>query len=180
MIGVRRRGRQKKSAFRSFGKQSLFLNPNGRAAERADYVQQVFQNAAKLSEADARILETIAERFSWTEVPTEAADIYTLAALTARTGDEFAMFARGNVKIIMHGASANGMPWTLPEDLARRVFDEQLRWTGHSHPTTMNLRASDDDRKTLAVFKWQKKSTIVDLTGKTIPFTTNKFDDLYK
>ena len=65
-------------------------------------------------------------------------------------------------------------------DIARRVFDEQLRWTGHSHPTTMNLRASDDDRKTLAVFKWQKKSTIVDLTGKTIPFSTNMFDDVYK
>ena len=171
----------KEVRFQEFWKAISISQPKrAHAAERADYVQQVFQNAAKLSEADAKILETIAERFSWTEVPTEAADIYTLAALTARTGDEFAMFARGNVKIIMHGASANGIPWTLPEDLARRVFDEQLRWTGHSHPTTMNLRASDDDRKTLAVFKWQKKSTIVDLTGKTIPFTTNKFDDVYK
>lgn len=171
----------KEVRFQEFWKAISISQPKrAHAAERADYVQQVFRNAAKLSEADARILETIAERFSWTEVPTEAADIYTLAALTARTGDEFAMFARGNVKIIMHGAGANGMPWTLPKDLARRVFDEQLRWTGHSHPTTMDLRASKDDRKTLAVFKWQKKSTIVDLTGKTIPFTTNMFDDIYK
>lgn len=171
----------KEVRFQEFWKAISISQPKrAHAAERADYVQQVFRNAAKLSEADARILETIAERFSWTEVPTEAADIYTLAALTARTGDEFAMFARGNVKIIMHGASANGMPWTLPNDLARRVFDEQLRWTGHSHPTTMDLKASDDDRKTLAVFKWQKKSTIVDLTGKTISFTPNRFDDYYK
>lgn len=125
-------------------------------------------------------METIAERFSWTEVPTETADIYTLAALTARTGDEFAMFARGNVKIIMHGVGTNGIPWTLPKDLARRVFDEQLRWTGHSHPTTMDLRAPQEDRDTLRVFTWQKKSTIVDLTGNTISFTSNMFDDIYK
>ena len=144
--------------------------------EREAYVQSIGRNLGRLSETDSAILSQIEARFSWAQVPVESADIYTLAALTAETGDEFAMFARNNVKIVLHGASADGRAWSIPEDLARRIFDEQLRWTGHSHPTTENLQPSVDDRKTLRLFTWQEKSDIVDLHGKTISFKWNQFE----
>ncbi len=123
----------KEVRFQEFWKSISISQPKrAHSAERVDYVQQVYQHISKLSETDTKILKAIEKRFSWTEVATEDADIYTLTALTAETGDEFAMFARGNVKVVLHGASANGMPWKLPEDLARRVLDEQLLWEGHS------------------------------------------------
>ena len=114
----------------------------------------------------------------WIQVKPEDASIYSLAALTAKTGDEFAMFAKNDVKIIIRGAS--NKPWIVPDDLLRRIFDEKLRWTGHSHPTTVNLEASVEDRETLHKLTWQKKSAVIDLNGDVKEFTPNVAADTWR
>lgn len=169
---------KREERYREFASGFLISSPNRTSASQyRDYIKSVHSGAASLSESDQKILDALPKRYMWVQVRPEEASIYSLAALTAKTGDEFAMFAKGDTKIVIRGNTGG---WTIPKDLSRKVFDEQLRWAGHSHPTTVNLAASDDDRKTLSLFTWQKKSTVIDLNGNTVDFTPNLVKDTWE
>lgn len=169
---------KREEEFASFAANIRISLPKRNSAEQyKQYVQKVASGKVDLGPQDKAILEALPKRYMWTQVKAKDASIYSLAALTAKTGDEFAMFAKGDVKIIVRG---NKGGWTISKDLLRKIYDEQLRWTGHSHPTTVNLEASADDRRTLEQFKWQKKSTVVDLNGNTVEFTKNILQDMLR
>ena len=87
-----------------------------------------------------------------------------LSALTAQTGDEFAMFTRRGERLIVRG-NAKRIPLGLNE--LKELSVEGYRWSGHTHPgtTEAQLMASDGDRKTLGVFE-QSRSVVYNAVGK--------------
>ena len=99
-------------------------------------------------------------------------DVKDLAALTAATGHEFAIFTGASSKILVHGATK----WHIPHDAWQIIKENQYEWTAHSHPTFTVLRASPEDRETLKMFTWQEKSIIINLMGETLEFTASTQD----
>ena len=87
-----------------------------------------------------------------------------LAALTASTGDEFAMFTRKGERLIVRG---NGYMTNIDIEAAQKMAAKGYRWSGHTHPgMDVNVRtASPGDYTILQAFR-QKYSVIYDAVGK--------------
>ena len=58
-----------------------------------------------------------------------------LAALTAHTGDEFAMFTKGNERLVIRGDAVHV---NINYDTAKQMASEGWRWSGHTHPGYTN------------------------------------------
>ena len=87
-----------------------------------------------------------------------------LAALTANTGHEFAMFTRSAERLVIRG-NAKRVP--LNESNLIKLRDDGYRWSGHTHPGSqlVDLESSDGDKETLRIFN-QANSVIYNATGK--------------
>lgn len=74
-----------------------------------------------------------------------------LSALTASTGNEFAMFTKGGERLIVRG-NAYRTPIGIKE--AKELREEGYRWSGHTHPGIDHncLQASSGDIGVLNVF----------------------------
>jgi hypothetical protein len=92
-----------------------------------------------------------------------------IAALTAETGNEFAMFTTGGRRLIYRG-DANSVPIT-PE-MAEQLADSGWRWSSHTHPGSdaTVLRSSPGDRAVLDAMGRQR-STILNSSGQRRMFT---------
>ena len=86
-----------------------------------------------------------------------------LSALTAKTGDEFAIFTRGSQRLIIRG---NSTGVNIGEARAKDLFLAGYKWSGHTHPGTgFNVKmASDGDLYILNIFD-QSQSAIYDSNG---------------
>ncbi len=97
--------------------------------------------------------------------------LYDIAALTAATGDEFALFTRQEHRLLFRGGPT-GVPLSLEklDELKKRGF----RFSLHSHPGTngLSLQASGSpgDRSVLAHFN-QTGSLIINSVGTASWFT---------
>lgn len=91
-----------------------------------------------------------------------------LAALTAKTGDEYAMFTRKGERLVIRG---NESMTNVTLSMARELAASGYRWSGHTHPgSSINvLLASDGDLAVLKQFG-QKYSCIWDMFGNCQPF----------
>jgi len=89
-----------------------------------------------------------------------------LAALTAKTGVEFAMFTRGSERLVVRG---NGSSVDINPNDARWLNAQGYRWSGHTHKGDA-LVASEGDKAVLSMFD-KKKSVIYNALG-----DYNKFD----
>ena len=120
----------------------------------------------ELSERQQRILEALPGFGSQAIVKKRDVSMLDLAALTAKTGDEFAMFTRKGDRLIMRGDND-----TVPinEKTAMKLRDDGFRWSGHTHPgfSETNLIASDGDIKVLKAFG-QKRSALYNATGNQV------------
>lgn len=87
-----------------------------------------------------------------------------LSALTAQTGCEFAMFTKGNERLIIRG---NEYSVNINEEVATKMAGDGYKWSGHTHPgIDFNcLFASPGDEKILNCFK-QNLSVIYNSQGK--------------
>jgi hypothetical protein len=84
-----------------------------------------------------------------------------LAALTAKTGDEFAMFTRGPQRLVVRGDRYHVN--INPLDAAK-LNAQGYKWSGHTHAGDY-LIESDGDKKVLRQFV-QKRSVIYNALGK--------------
>ena len=86
-----------------------------------------------------------------------------LSALTAKTGDEFAMFTKGGSRLIVRG---NSVKVNINTNEARKLAAEGYKWSGHTHPgiDSISLMSSDGDREILKCFP-QKGSVIYNSKG---------------
>ena len=86
-----------------------------------------------------------------------------LAALTAKTGDEYALFTRKNQRMIVRG---NESMTNITVEMARKMASEGWKWSGHTHPGTdyFCLFPSEGDKAVLEAFS-QEESCILNSMG---------------
>ncbi len=135
----------------------------------AEYLKRVSSGSYALEKRHKFLLDKIPNSGEWTRVKSHQATIEDLAALTAYTKDEFALFSGKGYKYIFHGERKR---WSLPNDAFKEICNKKMIWEGHSHPYPGDLTASPEDIKTLKLLTWQKKSTIIDIEGTKKTFTT--------
>lgn len=84
-----------------------------------------------LNNRQKKLLDSLPEYDSRITVCKKDINMSDLAALTAYTGDEFAMFTKGNERFIMRGDQFNV---NVDETLAKKLNADGYRWSGHTHP----------------------------------------------
>lgn len=86
-----------------------------------------------------------------------------LSALTAETGDEFAMFTKGKDRLIIRGDKYSV---NVNVEMARKLAEEGYKWSGHTHPGLdfFVLQASEGDYLILEQFE-QEYSVIYNSKG---------------
>ena len=96
-----------------------------------------------------------------------------LSAMTAKTGDEFAMFTLGNERVVMRGDERSV---SLSKDEIKQMVARGYKWSGHTHPggSKTVLRASEADREALSLFN-QRTSVIYNSVGEFQTFTRRNF-----
>ena len=111
----------------------------------------------QLTEFNARVI-----------IPKENVSMLDLSALTAKTGDEFALFTNGAKRLIVRGNSET-VPITKEE--AMRLNSMGYTWSGHTHPGADDfcLQASSGDLEILRCFV-QERSVIYNSIGEFSQF----------
>lgn len=91
-----------------------------------------------------------------------------LSALTAHENVEFAMFTKGNERLIIRGDAGS-----VNVDIrkAKELAKEGYKWSGHTHPGSAKtvLLPSGEDREILKCFN-QKNSVTYNSVGKHYVF----------
>ena len=151
-----------------------WISENARPTQTfKDYLQRISTGNYALERRHKFLLDKIPNQGNWVRVKTHQATLEDLAALTAFTNDEFALFSGKGHKIIFHGTRKT---WSLPNDAFKEICDKKMIWEGHSHPYAGDLIASPQDRKTLKLLTWQKESSIIDINGESKSFSISEAD----
>jgi len=124
--------------------------------------------AKELNQRQQEILDRLPEYGSQVTVNKRDVSMLDLAALTAKTGDEFAMFTRKGDRLIIRGDEKQ-VP--LYRSGAIALNAQGYRWSGHTHPgfDAKSLDVSDGDRKILSYFD-QDNSVLYNAAGKYVVF----------
>ena len=122
----------------------------------------------ELNNRQKKLLEVLTEFDSRVIVLKKSVKMTDLSALTAYTGDEFAMFTKGNDRLIIRG---NSVSVNIDIEQARHLAKQGYRWSGHTHPgTTFNcLTASFGDQIILRCFS-QEISAVYNSKGQYLTF----------
>ena len=128
-------------------------NPNG-----------IIHIGRPLNNRQKRILESLPEYDSSTVIKKKDVSMKDLSALTAYTGDEFAVFTRKSERLIIRG---NKNSVNVDIDKAKELNKQGYKWSGHTHPGISPDFAtpSQGDRDILECFN-QKRSVIYNSTGR--------------
>jgi A nuclease of the HNH/ENDO VII superfamily with conserved WHH len=129
----------------------------------------VFDNAAPLGARQTGLLNRLPADGSRIVIGKGEVSIQDIAALTARTGDEFAIFTKGNERMILRG---NGDRIEVSPQLLQQLKSEGWRWSAHSQPGTRigDAVASAADQRVLRELG-QNQSLIVNSRGDANIFT---------
>lgn len=123
---------------------------------------------AELNNRQKQLLEQLADFDSNVIVPKDSVNMADLAALTAETGHEFAMFTKSGNRLIIRG---NTNMVNIDIEKANQLAKEGYRWSGHTHPgVDFNcLTASPGDKSILRCFP-QNTSVIYNSKGQYLTF----------
>lgn len=105
-----------------------------------------------LNNRQEKILLLLPEYDSKIIVSKNNVNMKDLAALTAKTGDEFAMFTKGSERLIIRG---NKNSVNIDISAAKELSEQGYKWSGHTHPGVGKncLIASQGDVEILKCFK---------------------------
>lgn len=122
----------------------------------------------ELNTRQQTLLDSLQEYNSRTTVPKSDVGMTDLAALTAKTGDEFALFTKGGERLIVRG---NSYCVDITPEEAHEMGLNGYTWSGHTHPgTDFNvLQPSDGDYAILNQFN-QENSAIYNSVGNYLIF----------
>ncbi len=118
----------------------------------------ILQFGTSLNNRQKLLLEQLSEFDSRITVPKKSVKMSDLAALTATTGNEFALFTKGNSRLVIRG---NAKMVNIGIEDAKILAAEGYRWSGHTHPgdSAFVLIASNGDKAVLKCFL-QEQSVI--------------------
>ena len=135
----------------------------------------IYNHGRPLDSRQQRVLDELPEAGSRATFRKADVSMFDLSALTAKTGDEFAMFTAGSERVVMRGDKISIF---LPKEEVRRMVALGYRWSGHTHPGDCEffLCPSAGDRKALKAFK-QKTSVIYNSVGQYQTFTCAGLED---
>ena len=123
----------------------------------------IIQYGMPLNKRQQRLLDQLPDYDSRVIVPKGTVKMTDLSALTAVTGDEFAMFTKGNERLIIRGDKES---INIFESDAIKLNAQGFRWSGHTHPglDKVSCFASPGDVGVLGCFD-QEKSVIYNSKG---------------
>jgi hypothetical protein len=115
------------------------------------------------------LLDKLPEDGSRAMVGKDDISMMDLSALTAKTGDEFAMFTRGSERLVVRGNDERVGINTMS---ATELSAQGYKWSGHTHPGGGKtvLRSSEGDKLVLRAFS-RKRSVIYNSVGQYQTFT---------
>ena len=116
-----------------------------------------------LNNRQQALLDSLPEYDSRIKVPRESVNMADLSALTAKTGNEFAMFTKQSERLVIRG---NASKVNIGVEEALILAAEGYRWSGHTHPgIDPNVTIpSTGDKEILKCFP-QEISVIYDSKG---------------
>ena len=129
----------------------------------------IYRGYGELGTGQRRLLAQLDAPGAQTMVRRGAVSQRDLAALTAATGDEFAMFTAGGHRLVVRGTS-EGFHGIIDPAWAKSMAQRGWRFSGHTHPIPMGvdpgavLMSSPGDRAILSVFG-QQQSAILNSVG---------------
>ena len=117
----------------------------------------------ELSNRQKKVLDSLPENGSSFSVSKKDFNMRDLSSLTAKTGCEFAMFTKGNERLIIRG---DALHVEIGIEDAKELAAQGFRWSGHTHPgeTFLAMQPSDGDYAILDCFA-QKNSVIYNSKG---------------
>ncbi len=124
---------------------------------------------AELNTRQKNLLQQLPDYDSSIIVKKGDVNLKDLSALTAETGNEFAMFTRGSQRMIIRG---NSNKVNINGSMAQELYNAGFKWSGHTHPGTgINVKLeSIGDKYILKQFN-QRQSVILDDQGRINIFT---------
>jgi RHS repeat-associated protein len=131
--------------------------------------QAIYRGYGELSKRQQQILSQLESPGSQVTLPKSAVSQKDLAALTAATGDEFAVFTTGGRRLVIRGTS-EGFHGIIDDAWAREMAAKGWRWSAHTHPAPQGvspsavLRSSGGDQAIIRSFQ-QERSAIINPTG---------------
>ena len=111
----------------------------------------ILHMGADLNNRQKRLIEKLPDYDSRIIVKKSEVSMIDLAAMTTKTGVEFAMFTKGGQRMIVRG---NKGQVNINPQMARELAEQGYKWSGHTHPGTNDncLIASDGDKVILSCF----------------------------
>jgi len=121
-----------------------------------------------LNARQQKLLDMLPEYDSSATVDKKDVNMKDLSALTAVTGVEFAMFTKGQERLIIRG---NNIHVNVDPEVALQLNEQGYRWSGHTHPgfDSNVLGASKGDYAILNMFN-QRRSVVYNSKGQFLDF----------
>ena len=116
-----------------------------------------------LNNRQKQILNALTDYDSTIIVKKKNVSMSDLAAFTAMTGDEFALFTKGKERLIIRG---NAISVNVDIKRATTLSKQGYKWSGHTHPgiSDLSMQPSDGDYMILSCFK-QENSVVYNSKG---------------
>jgi len=123
----------------------------------------IYNHGKPLNNRQQALLDKLPEYNSRAIVGKDDVSMNDLSALTAKTGDEFAMFTRGSERLVVRGDDAHVK---IDSKSAEVLRAQGYKWSGHTHPgdSMRVLLSSEGDREVLKAFS-QDTSVIYNSIG---------------
>jgi hypothetical protein len=119
----------------------------------------IVRHGKPLNDRQQALLDKLPEYDSRVTVNKSDVSMTDLAALTAKTGDEFAMFTRGSERLIVRGDFEHV---NIDAERASEMNARGYKWSGHTH--TKSIVPSEGDKLILKRFN-QSRSSIYNAEG---------------
>ena len=91
----------------------------------------IFRHGLPLDNRQQRVLNELPETGSRAVFGKDDVSMLDLSALTAKTGDEFAMFTRGSERLVIRGDNRHV---DINHISAAELSAQGYKWSGHTHP----------------------------------------------
>ena len=131
----------------------------------------------ELSPRQANLLEQLSKSGKTITIKKNDINVYDLACLTAKTGDEFAMFTLGSRRVILRG---NAITTPIPVPLMEKLQAQKWTWSAHTHPANINAPNLTPSGLTgdvgILLELDQEQSMIINSLGKRRVFDLNTVD----